>query len=84
MLSEFLVQSNKDWILNEYKANQTLSEYGRKQLVAALCAFMRQFFSSRTLTKPQKTMTVSASLELFPSLRSQEESDGGTVCSFLI
>lgn len=75
-----MIKSNRDWILREYKEQNNLSEYARQQLVIALCAFMRQFFSSTTIIKAQKVMTITSALQIFPKLQSQEESDGGIVC----
>lgn len=80
LISEYLIKSNKDWILTEYKQEKNLSEYTRQQLVIGLCAFMHQFFGSQSLNKSQKVMTSTAVLQLFPSMQSQEESDGGIVC----
>lgn len=81
MISEYLIKSNRDWILNEYKQENNLSEYARQQLVIGLCGFMHQFFASSTITKSQKVMSVTAALQLFPNMQSQEESDGGIVRS---
>lgn len=83
MISEYLIKSNKDWILIEYREKNSLSEYGRQQLVLSLCAFMRQFFASDHISKEQKIMTITASLQIFPNLRSQNEKDGGVVCIYI-
>lgn len=70
IIREFLIKQNKDWILAEYSRTQNLSEYGRKQLVPELCAFMRTFFGG-TIKKTDKILTIHAALNIFPNMRAQ-------------
>lgn len=70
IIREFLIKQNKDWILGEYDRTQNLSEYGRKQLVPELCAFMRTFFAGN-VKKIEKIMTINAALAIFPNMRAQ-------------
>lgn len=84
IVKEYLIQNNFDFILKEQTKSNNLSEFARIKLVTALCDFMFTFFGTRTLQKPQKLATISAALEIFPQMQSQNTSNGGVVSILFI
>lgn len=71
------MSANKDWILREQRETGNLKEDSRQKLIVGLCGFMKWFFEVESFTKPQKIMTATAAIQLFPQLQGQSESSGG-------
>lgn len=81
MIEEYLLETNKDYILREQKETENLIDDSRQKLIAALCDFMRKFFRDHSnhsvkIKKHHKVMTATAALEIFPQL---EGGDGRVV-----